>query len=71
MLKILPQSSYQDSKITKVLVDGLSCIVHKQLGEPVLQKEGYVSTDAITPVLKVFSAPKLMKALQSRSMKKK
>ena len=52
MLKILPQLFYQDSKITKVLVDGLSCIVHKQLSEPVLQKEGYVSTHAITLVLK-------------------
>src|SRR5688572_13242679 len=52
MLKILPQLFYQDSKFTKVLVDGLSCIIHKQLSEPVLQKEGYVSTHAITLVLK-------------------
>jgi AraC family transcriptional regulator, exoenzyme S synthesis regulatory protein ExsA len=52
MLKILPQLFYHDSKITKVLVDGLSCIVHKQLSEPVLGKEGYVSTHAITLVLK-------------------
>lgn len=52
MLKILPQLFYQDPKITKVLVDGLSCIVHKQLSEPVLRKEGYVSTHAITLVLK-------------------
>ena len=52
MLKILPQLFYQDPKITKALVDGLSCIVHKQLSEPVLRKEGYVSTHAITLVLK-------------------
>ena len=52
MLKILPQLFYQDPKITKVLVDGLSCVVHKQLSEPVLRKEGYVSTHAITLVLK-------------------
>lgn len=52
MLKILPQLFYQDPKISKVLVDGLSCIIHKKLGELVLGKEGYVSTHAITLVLK-------------------
>lgn len=52
MLKILPQLFYQDPKITKVLVDGLSAVIHKKLSEPVLGKEGYVSTHAITLVLK-------------------
>lgn len=52
MLKILPQLFYQTPEIKKILVDGLSCIVHKKLEEPVLHKEGYVSTHAITLVLK-------------------
>ena len=52
MLRILPQLFYEDPKITKVLVDGLSCVVHKKLREPVLGKEGYVSAHAITLILK-------------------
>jgi AraC family transcriptional regulator, exoenzyme S synthesis regulatory protein ExsA len=52
MLKILPQVFYQQPEIKKVLVDGLSCIIHKKMDEPVLHKEGYVSTHAITLVLK-------------------
>lgn len=52
MLKILPQLFYQSPDVDKVLVDGLSCIIHKKLAAPVLHKEGYVSTHAITLVLK-------------------
>jgi AraC family transcriptional regulator, exoenzyme S synthesis regulatory protein ExsA len=52
MLKILPQLFYQSPDITKVMVDGLSCVIHKVRTEPVLNKEGYVSTHAITLVLK-------------------
>lgn len=52
MLKILPQLFYQTPEVDKVLVDGLSCVIHKVLHKPVLQKEGYVSTHAITLVLK-------------------
>ena len=51
MLKILPQLFYETPEIRKVLVDGLSCVIHKTLQEPVLGKEGYVSTHAITLVL--------------------
>jgi AraC-like DNA-binding protein len=52
MLKILPQLFYQTPSIKKILVDGLSCVIHKELTEKVLHKEGYVSTHAITIVLK-------------------
>jgi AraC family transcriptional regulator, exoenzyme S synthesis regulatory protein ExsA len=52
MLKILPQLFYQNPEIKKLLVDGLSCIVHKKLDEPVIHKEGYVSVHAIILVLK-------------------
>lgn len=52
MLKILPQLFYETPSIQKILVDGLSCIIHKKIHEPVLQKEGYVSAHAITLVLK-------------------
>ena len=54
MLKILPQLFYQTPEFGKILVDGLSCIIHKKLDEPALRKEGYVSTHAITLVLKGF-----------------
>ncbi len=52
MLKILPQSFYESPEINKILVDGLSCVIHKILDEPVWHKEGYVSTHAITLVMK-------------------
>src|SRR5690606_30929265 len=52
MLKILPQQFYQNPDIQKILVDGLSCMIYKNLKEPVFQKEGYVSAHALTIVLK-------------------
>ena len=52
MMRILPQLFYQTPEIDKILVDGLSCIIHKVMHEPVWHKEGYVSTHALTVVLK-------------------
>jgi AraC family transcriptional regulator, exoenzyme S synthesis regulatory protein ExsA len=52
MLKILPQQFYQVPEIKKIMVDGLSCIIHKEFVSPTPQKEGYVSTHAITLVRK-------------------
>lgn len=52
MVKILPQLFYETPEINKILVDGLSCMVHKKLHAPVWHKEGYVSAHAITLVLK-------------------
>src|SRR5215510_1447576 len=52
MLKILPQQFYQLPEIKKIMVDGLSCIIHKEFSNPAPQKEGYVSTHAITLVRK-------------------
>jgi len=51
-MKILPQVFYQDPSMHKILVDGNSCIIHTTMQEPVWHKEGYVSTHAITLVLK-------------------
>lgn len=51
MIRILPQQFYEDPNMQKVLVDGLSCIIHKKLDATTLGKEGYVSTHAITMVL--------------------
>lgn len=52
MVKILPQIFYEDPAIKKILVDGLSAVVHKKLENPVWHKEGYVSAHAITLVMK-------------------
>src|SRR5688572_3205133 len=52
MMRILPQLFYQTPEVDKILVDGLSCIVHKVVHEAVWHKEGYVSAHAITLVLK-------------------
>jgi AraC-like DNA-binding protein len=52
MVKILPQLFYESPDVKKILVDGLSCVVYKRLESPVWHKEGYVSTHAITLVLK-------------------
>jgi len=51
MLRILPQKLYDDPVIRKILVDGHSGIIHKVLDEPVLGKEGFLSTHALTMVL--------------------
>lgn len=51
MLRILPQTFYEDPNIHKILVDGLSCAVHKKLEVAVYGKEGYIFTHAITMVL--------------------
>ncbi len=51
MLRILPQKFYDDPALRKILVDGHSCIIHKQLLETVLGKEGYVAQHALTMVL--------------------
>jgi AraC-like DNA-binding protein len=51
MLKILPQSFYQNDAVKTVLADGLSCVIHKKMENQVMQKEGYVSAHAITLVL--------------------
>lgn len=72
MLKILPQLFYQTPAIRKILVDGLSCIVHKKLQEQVLHREGYVSTHAITlvlkGVLKIESDNKILATVQENQM---
>jgi AraC-like DNA-binding protein len=52
MVKILPQLFYETPDIQKILVDGLSCVVHKTIDQAVWHKEGYVSTHAITMVMK-------------------
>jgi AraC family transcriptional regulator, exoenzyme S synthesis regulatory protein ExsA len=52
MMRILPQMFYQAPEMDKVFVDGLSCIIHKIMRGPVWHKEGYISTHAITLVLK-------------------
>lgn len=51
MMRVLPQLFYETPEYKKILVDGLSCIVHKKLDNAVWQKEGYVSAHAITLVL--------------------
>lgn len=51
MLRILPQKLYEDPAMRKILVDGHSGIIHKKLDEPVLRKEGYLSTHVLTMVL--------------------
>lgn len=52
MLNILPQQFYESPAYHKIMVDGLSSVVYKRIKETVWHKEGYVSTHAITLVLK-------------------
>ncbi len=51
MIRILPQTLYEDPAMKKLFTDGLSSAVYKKLDEPVIGKEGYVSTHALTMVL--------------------
>jgi hypothetical protein len=48
----MPQTFFDNEQYIKVLRDGLSAVVYKEVPVDVLQKEGYVSTHAITLVLK-------------------
>ncbi|MBK7474911.1 MAG: hypothetical protein IPI11_02410 [Haliscomenobacter sp.] len=50
-VSILPQTLYEDPAMQKLFTDGLSSAVYKKLAEPVIGKEGYVSTHALTMVL--------------------
>jgi AraC family transcriptional regulator, exoenzyme S synthesis regulatory protein ExsA len=52
MVRILPQTFYESLEFKKLLVDGLSCAIHKKLDAKVLGKEGFISTHAITMVMK-------------------
>lgn len=51
MVRILPQTFYEDPALHKVLVDGYSCIIHKKLDASTHRKEGFVATHAITLVM--------------------
>ena len=51
MIKVLPQAMYERDDIHKILRDGQSCVLYKEIGETTLHKEGFVSTHAITLVL--------------------
>ncbi len=52
MLKVQPQSFYQNPDVEKILVKGLSSILYKRVNSNTLQKEGFLSTHAMTLVLK-------------------
>lgn len=50
-MKVVPQAFYQHPKIEKVLVDGLSCVILKSVGQADLQNQRYLSSHALTLVL--------------------
>lgn len=50
-MRVLPQALYENSSIEKILRDGQSSVLYKEIGQDNLHKEGYVSTHAITLVL--------------------
>ena len=50
-MKVVPQSFYQNEKIQKILVNGLSSIIYKKVAAPSLQNERYVSAHALTVVM--------------------
>jgi AraC family transcriptional regulator, exoenzyme S synthesis regulatory protein ExsA len=51
MVRVLPQAMYENNAIHKILRDGQSCVLYKEIGQTTLNKEGYVSTHALTLVL--------------------
>jgi AraC family transcriptional regulator, exoenzyme S synthesis regulatory protein ExsA len=52
MVKVLPQAMYENNSILKILRDGQSCVLYKEIAEATFHKEGYLSTHAITLVLR-------------------
>lgn len=51
-MKVVPQAFYQHSNTEKILVDGLSSVLYKSVTNADLQNQRYLSTHAITLVLK-------------------
>jgi AraC-like DNA-binding protein len=52
MMRVLPQALYENNAIEKILRDGQSCVLYKECKQDTIHKEGYVSTHALTMVLK-------------------
>jgi AraC family transcriptional regulator, exoenzyme S synthesis regulatory protein ExsA len=50
-MRVMPQTFFENEQYVKVLRDGLSAVVYKEVPADVYQKEGYVSTHCITLVL--------------------
>lgn len=51
-MKVVPQLLYQHEKVTKIMVDGLSSIVHKSIDTIDTATDHYVATHVISIVLK-------------------
>jgi AraC family transcriptional regulator, exoenzyme S synthesis regulatory protein ExsA len=52
MTKVYPQVMYENNGIHKILRDGQSSVLYKEIPLTAMDKEGYVSTHAVTMVLK-------------------
>ncbi|MDH7447959.1 helix-turn-helix transcriptional regulator [Aquimarina sp. 2201CG14-23] len=50
-MKVVPQAFYQHPKIEKVLMDGLSCVILKNVQQVDLQNQRYLASHALTLVL--------------------
>ncbi|WP_027394936.1 helix-turn-helix transcriptional regulator [Aquimarina latercula] len=50
-MKVVPQVFYQHPRIEKVLIDGLSCVILKNVKQADLQNERYLASHALTLVL--------------------
>ncbi|WP_299183065.1 helix-turn-helix transcriptional regulator [uncultured Aquimarina sp.] len=50
-MKVVPQVFYQHPRIEKVLIDGLSCVILKNVEQADLQNERYLAAHALTLVL--------------------
>ena len=51
-MKIVPQLLYQHEKVKKIMIDGLSSIVHKSIDTIDTETDHYVATHVISIVLK-------------------
>lgn len=51
-MKVVPQLLYQHQKVRKIMVDGLSCIVHKSIDTIDTQTDHYVAAHVLSVVLK-------------------
>lgn len=51
-MKVVPQLLYQHKKVRKIMVDGLSCIIHKSIDTIDINTDHYVSSHVLSVVLK-------------------
>ena len=61
---LIPQRLFDNPKVSTILRDGNVCILRKELTEPVVNRQGYISNHVVS-MLKTFEVSETSKVLIS------